>query len=678
MKRYVLLTLKIVGGLVGVLLIVLIVATFVVNSASFQKKVMDYSTNLLSEKLGTKVSIDSISVNLFTFTAHLQGVDVEDQQQRKMLQADRLSASVSLGRLLRKHVEISDADVDGVRAWLYKPEDGPANYQFVLDSLKSGKPKAKEPAGQKKKSKFTLDISSLTVSAVNVVFNEDTFSLGTLKYSKSWLGGQKGEIRNLTGKLDQLTKKGERRTNRVSLARLIFSEKDSKPHVVIDSLHHAVDNHQPRKNTGKPNRGFFDMGHLDMIAHLEMTVNHYGKDTANVTLNRFEATDSVTGFNVKDLRFQAGINKEMARLSDVIIQQESTVLTFDSAQVQLPSKKAGRRLTYQTSLISGKTLLKDISRPFAPALRNFKIPVELKVRLSGTDSTMQFTDIHVNTADQRLALNAVGGIRHLTDKDLLRIQFHVKDMVAKGNVAQDIINQFVVKKFMMKQLKALGTIRYTGDILIIKKKEAFSGQLRTGAGVMTFSFALDENRKYITGDVKTSDFRLGQVLGMKDIGSVVCKADFNIDFSKPRTAAMRKKLGGKLPIGKVNATVDEASYKRVKMKHLKVWIESNGAEAKGNVSQDNKNMDWACDFWFTNTDALQNIKIKPRLSWNGLLKKKDTPPEEKLRKQQEKEAKKARKEAEKQQKAAEKAAKKAQKAAEKAARKAAKEAAKNK
>lgn len=41
----------------------------------------------------------------------------------------------------------------------------------------------------------------------------------------------------------------------------------------------------------------------------------------------------------------------------------------------------------------------------------------------------------------------------------LTLHFEVIDMVAKPGIKDKIINQFSVKKFMMRQLYALGTIR---------------------------------------------------------------------------------------------------------------------------------------------------------------------------------------------------------------------------
>ena len=141
MKRYVLLTLKILGGLMALLIVLLVAAAIILNTNSVQQKLLRYSTNLLREKLQTKVEIDSISVDFLTFDVNLMGLDVEDRQQRKMLQADKLALNVDLWDLAVRRLKISEADIEGVRARFYQPKDSAANYQFVIDAFKSDKPK---------------------------------------------------------------------------------------------------------------------------------------------------------------------------------------------------------------------------------------------------------------------------------------------------------------------------------------------------------------------------------------------------------------------------------------------------------------------------------------------------------------------------------------------------------
>ena len=586
MNRKVSLTLKIIGGIVGGIILLLLIATVLLNTHAVQNKLLGMATQRLEEKLQTHVSIEDLSVNVFTQEVNLKGLEVEDQQQRKMLLLDRLSVNVDLWKLLAKKLVISKADVEGVRARLFKPEDGSANYQFIIDAFKSDKPKGekKPEEPEKKKEPFSLDIHHVKLARIDIQYNE----------------------------------------NKVKLDEFSLTEKKGKHDVEVDGLHFALDNHLPRKNTGKPNRGWFDVGHIDVVANLQLTINHIGKDSVNATLTKFVAKDSLTGFNVKDLHFTVGATKQRACLSDVVVQQENTILQFDSATVVLPSKKEDRRFSFQTSLIKGKTLLKDISRPFAPVLKDFKMPLELSVLFSGTDTTLVFKDIEVHTPDKRLKIDAVGGIEHLNKKEDLDIRFHVNKMTAKGTVKQEIINQFPVKKMLMKQLEALGDISYVGDIHIPYRREEFKGVLGTAVGSLTFNFAINENTKYVEGQAETRSIQLGKVLKMKDIGAVGLKGNFKIDIDKGRTARMRKQYGGKLPIGKVNATVYEASYKGVKVKNLLVDIQSSGAQVNGDISQSNKGLDWACTFSFTDIDKPSHFKIKPKVKvkLKDLFKKK--------------------------------------------------------
>lgn len=640
MKRIIILTLKILGGLVA-LVVVLLVAVFIyINSSAGQQRLLRFATDLLQDKLETKVQIDSVSVNFGTLDVNLIGLDVEDRQQRPLLQTDRIAVSIDKKKLLTHRVEVESAHIDGLRAQVHTPKDSAANYQFIIDAFKTEKIKTQEKP--KSKNQLVLDIHKLHLSNIYVEHHG-------------------------------VTKKGYNQTTTFALTDLLLKSKGSKYAVVVDNLRFATDNHQSRKNTNRPKRGFFDAGHLDVTASMEMMVNHYGKDTVHVSLTKCMARDSITGFDVKDLHFDVGINKTTAYVSNLELQHLNTKLSFDSATIQLPSKKHGRKLEYATTMISGSTLLKDIARPFAPALSRFSIPLHFKVLMSGTDSTMHFRKAHVNTADQKLKVDANGDITHLQEKEKLFIRFNVSKMSTDATTAQKIINQFVVKKFMMRQLNNLGAIGYKGSFDVLYKMEKFRGVLSTSKGSLGFNLTLNEKTKYLTGSVRTKGFRLGQVVEMKDIGDVGFGADFCFDYSKPRTARVRRLRGGKLPIGWVNVKGASASYKKIRMSDINATIKSDGVVAQGHIEQRKKLTDLLCDFTFNNTDSIHKMKIKPAMRLKNMPWQKKMTDEERDRlraaKQKAKEEKKATKAAMKAEKKAAKEARKAEKAAAKAAKK---------
>ena len=308
------------------------------------------------------------------------------------------------------------------------------------------------------------------------------------------------------------------------------------------------------------------------------------------------------------------------------------------------------------------------------------MPLNLSVRFSGNDNSMAFSNVKVTTDNKQLTVAAHGNINNLKDKYKLRVHFDVDRMVAEGGIKETIIKQFPVKRFMMKQLHALGTLHYRGSFNVLWKKEEFQGNLGTQAGVLKFYFAIDENNKYLSGNASTEFLEIGHVMDMEDIGPVAATATFKIDISKPRTAVIRKRVGGKLPIGEVKAHVSRASYKFISTKGLDVEIVSDGAVAEGSLQAPGKWMDLSCTFSFTNTNEMHKIKIKPNMKLHLSGKSKgaseaDKAEMEARRQQQleEKDAIKAAKQQYKDEKRRLKAAREQAEAEERAAAKAAKQ-----
>jgi hypothetical protein len=119
---------------------------------------------------------------------------------------------------------------------------------------------------------------------------------------------------------------------------------------------------------------------------------------------------------------------------------------------------------------------------------------------------------------------------------------------------------------------------------------------------------------------------------------------------------MRRKLGGKLPIGELNATINDCSYKGVHVRNIDVNMISDGAWATGDVTQRGNWRDISCSFSFANTDEMQKLKVKhARMRFHKMS------DEAKQAKRERKEAKKAEKEAKKAERKALKEAKKAEK-----------------
>ena len=661
--------LKVFGCVVAACLLLMVGTVLVLNTDTFQNKMLKRATSMLSDKLQTRVEIDSISIGLFSQKVNLYGLDIEDLQHRKMFQLDHLAVSVKLLPLLRNEVRITNASIDGIRAQLYKPKpDSAANYQFIIDAFKKDSTESRDKEiskEDKNKKKLTLNLHKLSLSKIDVIYNDQAYKLQSLLYKKKGKDKHNATISDLQRSWVSHTKKGDI-DNRLTVSSVLLTDDGTKRQATIDGIHFVTDNHQPRKNKGKPNRGAFDAGHLDIEAALKADIKSIQGDSIVATITQCNALDKGSGLTLKSLTSKVLVAKGVATLNDVVIQLPNTQLKIANATVQLPNKKLERPLEFSTSPIMGRVILKDIARPFSPTLSGFKIPLSLRVNFSGNAEQLTFQNVFVSTQDKLLTVSANGSISGLKDKQQLAVRFHVNKMTAQGNIKERIINQFPVKKFMMKQLNNLGTIRYTGDFSVLYKKETFQGLLNTAAGNVNFNFSLDELNKYVYGTARTDSFMLGKVMEMPDIGMIACKANFKFDISKPRTAKMRQQKGGKLPIGEVDAEVYEAKYKKVKVRNVVADMKSDGAVAEGNLTMKGGRIDVLCGFSFTNTNEMRKTKIKPGIRFHKLSE------ERKAEKAEQKAAKRAEKEEKKAAKRAEKEERKKQKALDKAAKKAAK------
>ena len=684
MKRVLILIMKIVGGLLAAIIVLLAIAFGAFHTDAVQNRLVENATQMLSDYLHTTVRIEKANVSFIDQGVRLYGVEIDDQQQRKMFAMDELGVDLKILPLLRHEISISQAKIRGLEACLYKPasdSDSLANFQFVIDAFKSKKKVQVDTVAvdtaQAKKKPLHVDIKHVSLEDINVSYNDSLRAhLGSLDYKKNSQEQHFAKVNDLTTSFIKKTKKGPVDT-RLSVESLYASGKGTQYQLTIDNLNYQTDNHKPRKNTGKPKRGFFDVGHFDVLAKLNIQIDSVGKDTLIAQVTSGMAEDRGSGLLVNELLLKVNANKRMARLSDVSIKLPNTQLSIASADIQLPSKKEQRPLAFSAPQVKGRVVLKDIARTFAPVLKKFSLPLNLQTQMSGNDNELRFSNVSVSTTDKKLSIAASGRISNLKDKYALRVHFDVQKMSTDGAYAERVINQFDVKKFMMKQLNALGRITYQGHFDVLWKKEQFAGVLNTVPGKLNVQLTLDEQSKYVLGTVRTDSFELGKAMDMPDLGKIACKADFKFDISKPRTAQMRKLKGGKLSIGSVCADVAEGKYKKIKVNNLFAELESDGAVATGNITVKGKRVDALCSFSFTNTNEMKKTKIKPGIRFHKMsdedkAKRDEHRAAKKEAKAVAKEERRAARAEERARKAEEKAARKAAKAEEKAARKAAK------
>ena len=395
MKRLLLLILQILGGVFALLLLVLAGLAVVANSPSIQKKVLHKANEMLSERLGTKTSIDSVYIDVLRQDLRLYGVGIDDRQQRKLFEMEQMVVDLDLTKLLADKIEVERARIAGLRANLIDNPGEEPNYQSILDALK----KDKAPGDTtKRKSKLKFDLRDVKLEDVKLSYNDidlDFESVGTkmdgnfrghgsikdvtLSYQENMIHldrlevdfGERwketGIVENLRTRWMEQTKKGPVEKT-LEIDKLQLQPEEGVGKLRLNRLHYTTDNHQPRKNELRPKRGAFDPGHFDIWCNLEANLLKMNKDTVLAQIVSGNVTDSLTGFFVKDLTGFVNFIGGVLYTKNLGFRQLDTQVKVDSARLQLPSRKKGKRLAFSSGTITVNTQLKDISQAFAPVL----------------------------------------------------------------------------------------------------------------------------------------------------------------------------------------------------------------------------------------------------------------------------------------------------------------------
>ena len=606
----------------AVIIAVLVLATLIVaNSSYVQDKLISLATDALSKELKTEVKIDRIKLNLLSMSAGIEGIKLKDQQQRDMLKVHRVWGRMGLLGLLKGEILMRKCEVDSIDVLLIKSDDGPANYQFLLDSNKKDK---RHPKDSTKHNGLKFDLKDAVIKGIHVKYNDKDYNLAQAYYNH-WRGKHTVTVHHLQADWQKQTKKAlvNWHVDSGTLTASISDNEKGKARIDIKGLELKSDCDLPRRNFGKPHHGAFDDRHFNLQADLGIDVLNTDKDSIVLKVTNGCVKDTIGGIDLTELKSDITICGKRLIFSNAVVQQVTTRLDIPKAEFLLPDKKKGTSLSFHADSIKGRVMLKDISQPFAPVLRKFSIPLNLSVDVSGTNEGLLFKDIQVGTDDKKLTISAMGMLRNLREARKLALHFEVYEMKAKPGIKHKIINQFTVKKYMMTQIYAMGLIRYAGSFDILWKKQQFRGLLNTEKGDVHFNFELDGVNKYVTGNVSTDSLKLGELFQLEKIGNIDCSASFKIDISKSRTGVMRKQKGGKLPMGEVKADIRKIGYRGINMKNIVADIQSDGAIANGDVTLMGNLTDLVLQFSFTNTDEMHKMKIKPRLQFGRGKDKKE-------------------------------------------------------
>ncbi len=650
-------------GAITVMLLLLGVIYGIVSGA-IERWVYDRGVALLSSRLGTVVTLDSVDVSLSRREVSLYGFTIEDRQHSDMLSVDTMCVKVAIMPLLRSNVVVDHAMLRGVNVQLYKERrDTSTNFQFVLDVLKKKKIAVAHDEDKEKRTAWDVSLRTITLERAMIkwdVRSEAKKGAGRFDANHLYLRNvtfAKGAVQKTEDSLQVVVNAlradeiNSGMSLRLSLADYRKWHKDSvmlcMSHVNCtykdmqfgcktiaarqqrgslsakypmllnaDSLTFVRNNGKPHKRTGKPHRGYFDVGHVNAVMNIDVMLRCATADSTVAEIKRLSVYDKMSGIDIRSFLATFKMRKDTIALYDMNMRLPHSLMVVKEIQGVLLRNAVGKANDVRISpfLMTSRIVLRDIAKPFAPVLSDFTTPLNLSVVTDGTLLQMNFKNIYVTTPDKRLSLTAWGKMQDVTKRYDLRLDFNNIRLVACRGIKEIIVGHFShkVRMKMNSQMQKIGDIRYRGTLAIAFRREDIAGTLFTNYGNADFAFTIDGRSKQMTGVISSEAFEVGKVMNVNGLGTMKARAAYSFNVASRTHRTDRTK--GRLPIGWLRATVDSTRFKSISFRNVSTVMHSDGTTAIGEIMMPKKLFDISVQFWYTQTDSAQTLRFKPKLT----------------------------------------------------------------
>lgn len=164
----------IIGSVVGLILLVFIL----IRIPAIQNFVVQKVTGYLENKIKTPVRIARVTLDLPKMLV-LEGVYFEDQQRDTLLAGDKLKVDISMLKLLRNRVEISEIDLQGITAKINRTlPDSAFNFDYIIRAFVS-EDQAPDPADTAAAT-MAFSIDKINLDKIRLVYTDDVIGTGAV------------------------------------------------------------------------------------------------------------------------------------------------------------------------------------------------------------------------------------------------------------------------------------------------------------------------------------------------------------------------------------------------------------------------------------------------------------------------------------------------------------------
>ncbi len=160
--------------LLSIVLLVAVIA-FLITTPPVQRFIKNKATTWLSKKLDTKVDIGRLYIG-FPKKVVLEKIYVEDRQKDTLLYGSAIKVDVSMLKLLKNELEISEVQLSGITANVKRLlPDTIYNFQFIIDAFASAD--TVQPTPDSDSSSMKISVKEVALDNIRIAYDDDAAAM---------------------------------------------------------------------------------------------------------------------------------------------------------------------------------------------------------------------------------------------------------------------------------------------------------------------------------------------------------------------------------------------------------------------------------------------------------------------------------------------------------------------
>ena len=333
--------------------------------------------------------------------------------------------------------------------------------------------------------------------------------------------------------------------------------------------------------------GKFNAKHVQLqniIANISLKA--LSKDSINLGIKRLSLDEKVSGFSLKKMSLKLVANSRQTSIDNFAIELPETSLKLDTIHLIYDSLKAFDRFTEQVRFsfrtLPSQITLKDIS-PFLPALSHFKEPISLDMEVKGTVNQLTCSHLEITADNRQFRLKGDVALQDLS---------HPQDAYVFGTLSELTATTrgvgFLVRNLshdyngVPPVLERLGNVSFRGEVSGYFTDIVTYGQLHTDLGGVNMDLKLSSDKSKglfaYSGAVKTTDYKLGNLLANEQLGEIT----FNLDVHG-------RHVTDRLPVVELKGLIASVDYSRYRYENITLDGEYKQGGFNGKVALDDPN-----------------------------------------------------------------------------------------